>query len=471
MDRYSGMAKEELLRELRMRSAQSENEREQTLHLLQLLNTDAPFEDVTVSILSFFQNLSGCESLGLRLRAGDDFPYFQTTGFALPFLQAENRLCRLEARGEVLRDADGAAVLECMCGNVLSGRTDPRLTCFTAYGSFWTNDSSALLAAQQLDTCSLRNRCNREGYESVALIPLRSRGQVLGLLQLNDRRRGVFSLERIAFWERLADSLAIAVLRGEQEQALRTSGYELKTANELLEQRVSERTAELERAIREQESFSYSVSHDLRAPLRHINSFSAMLMEEFGRELPLQARAYLERISASTLRMAKLIDHLLALSRVSRAAVQPATVDLSRLVRVILGTYRESEPDRRVEWQIEKGVIAVGDQVLIGQLLENLLGNAWKYTSKRPVAQIRFGCAVVSGEPAFWVSDNGVGFDMVYRDRLFNAFERLHGSEFEGIGIGLATARRITQRHGGSIWAEGKVGQGATFYFTLPPCS
>jgi|GEM_PF-5731929 len=468
MDRYGEMGREELLREQGTRSVQPESEREQTLRLLQLLNTDLPFDALTVAILSFFQELSGCEALGLRLRAGDDYPYFQATGFSIPFLRAENELCRRDGTGVALNDADGLPQLECMCGNVLSGRTDPRLSCFTACGSFWTNGSSALLAENGVDGSCLRNRCNREGYESVALIPLCGRGQVLGLLQLNDRRPGLFTLERIEFWERLADSLAIAVRRGEQEKALRKSSAELQSANELLEQRVSERTAELERAIREQESFSYSVSHDLRAPLRHINSFTGMLAEEYGRELPAQARAYLDRIGASTVRMTKLIDHLLALSRVSRAEVQPGLVDLSRLAKVILGTYRESDPDRRVVWQIEKGVTAVGDQVLIGQLLENLLGNAWKYTAKRSVAQIRFGCSTVSGEPAFFVNDNGVGFDMAYRERLFNAFERLHGSEFEGIGIGLATAQRIIQRHGGSIWAEGKVDQGATFYFTLP---
>lgn len=235
-----------------------------------------------------------------------------------------------------------------------------------------------------------------------------------------------------------------------------------------LDQRVSERTAELETAIREQESFSYSVSHDLRAPLRHINSFSAMLIEDFGTELPSGARSYLDRICAASSRMGSLIDHLLELSRMNRTELKLEGIDLSELAMHVLDMFHETDPQRLVETRVTESIRVLGDLSLLRLLLENLLGNAWKYTSKKPAARIEFGMTYVAGEEAFFVRDNGVGFDMAYEQKLFGIFERLHGTEFEGAGIGLATSQRIIKRHGGKIWAEGKVDEGATFYFSLP---
>lgn len=254
----------------------------------------------------------------------------------------------------------------------------------------------------------------------------------------------------------------------QMQENLLMSKNDLKQANEFLEQRVTQRTADLQAAIHEQESFSYSVSHDLRAPLRHINSFSAILMEDHAEALPAQARYYLERIGAASSQMGALIDHLLELSRVTRTAIQPGKVDLSDIAAATFRMLEETEPHRRVERCIEPGITVLGDHHLLSQLLGNLLGNAWKYTSGTTSARIEFGKALLSGQEACFIKDNGAGFDMTYQENLFKAFERLHGSEFEGIGIGLATAQRIVQRHGGKIWAEGMVGEGATFYFTLP---
>jgi light-regulated signal transduction histidine kinase (bacteriophytochrome) len=256
--------------------------------------------------------------------------------------------------------------------------------------------------------------------------------------------------------------------RQQMEIALRKSQNDLRVANLLLEQRVSERTADLQASVRELESFSYSVSHDLRAPLRHINSFSSILIEDYQDELPPPVHSYLERICKASNRMGELIDHLLELSRVGRTQLKPGPVNLSELALSILTGLAETEPERQVEVNIEKDLTVLGDHPLLRQLLENLLGNAWKYTSKKPAARIEFGRTEVSGQPAFFVKDDGAGFDMTYKDNLFVAFQRLHGADFEGNGIGLATAQRIIHRHGGSIWAGGRVNEGATFYFTLP---
>ncbi|WP_224983825.1 PAS domain-containing sensor histidine kinase [Geomonas agri] len=236
-----------------------------------------------------------------------------------------------------------------------------------------------------------------------------------------------------------------------------------------LDQRVRERTAELEEAIREQEAFSYSVSHDLRAPLRHINSYSSMIEEDYGEQLCAEARTYLHRIQGASSRMGSMIDQLLELSRMSRATMVFDSVDLSELVRQALRMFRETEPQREVEAVVQEQVMAWGDRSLLRQLIENLIGNAWKYTAKKEQARIEFGTCEKEGEQVIFVQDNGAGFDMAYRHKLFRAFERLHGSaEFDGAGIGLATSHRIVKRHGGRIWAEGKVGEGATFYFTIP---
>ena len=242
---------------------------------------------------------------------------------------------------------------------------------------------------------------------------------------------------------------------------------QIRALNAGLENRVLTRTAELEAAVRELESFCYSVSHDLRAPLRHINSFSAILTEDYGAALPEEARHYLERIAGTTRRMGSLIDHLLVLSRVSRAELTRDQVDLSEIARGIAGMLRETEPMRSVEFCIQGGLLVQGDRELLTQLLDNLLGNAWKYSSGRAAARIEFGRDGAAGHGSFFVRDNGTGFDMAYKERLFEVFQRLHGSEFEGLGIGLATAQRIVQRHNGTIWAQGKVDEGATFYFTL----
>jgi signal transduction histidine kinase len=241
----------------------------------------------------------------------------------------------------------------------------------------------------------------------------------------------------------------------------------LLLAHEKLEQKVAERTLSLETALRELESFSYSVSHDLRTPLTHIDSFITIMSEDFRDLLPPQAISLVDRTLAESRRMGKLIDALLELARVSRTQITKKPVNLSELAIRVCDGLREGDPDRSVEIVIGDGLIVQGDKSLLIQLMVNLLGNAWKYTSETPTAHIEFGKEVVAGQDIFYISDNGVGFDMAYSDKLFREFQRLHGSEYEGTGIGLATVKRIVDRHRGSVWAVSKPNEGATFYFTL----
>jgi len=227
------------------------------------------------------------------------------------------------------------------------------------------------------------------------------------------------------------------------------------------------RSAELEAANKELESFSYSVSHDLRAPLRAVDGFSQAL-EEYGPARDVIGKNYLARIRAGARRMGVLIDDLINLSRVTRAEMYRERIDLSKMAAEIVRELQSAEPERKVGTKVARGLAADGDNRLVRVALQNLLANAWKFISKRTDAQIEFGALGSNGNRIYYVRDNGAGFDPVYAARLFGAFQRLHSMEqFSGTGIGLATVQRIVSRHGSRVWAEGEVNHGATVFFTL----
>ena len=415
-----------------------EREREVTVKLLRLVTMSPDVRQLAQAAVTFFQEQSGCEAVGLRLREGEDYPYFETCGFPPEFVEAEN------------------------------------------------------------------NRCNGEGYESVALLPLCIGKERIGLVQLNDRQPDKFNAENIALWERLADQLAIGLAKLRAETALRENEALYR---QTLEQRVRERTAELEATNRELEAFCYSVSHDLRTPLRTIDGFSQAVLEDYGASLDDTGRDYLGRVRNGCRHMDQLIDDLLNLSRVTRALMHREPVDLTALAQAVIRQLRDSSPARGIDIRIAPGLTAVGDARLLRAALFNLLANAWKFSGQRADAVIEVGTVVGDREPGvgrrasegkeaddqdrtlnaqrstpnaqvsmthnptvFFVRDNGVGFDMQYAVKLFHAFQRLHTEqEFPGTGIGLATVARVIQRHGGRIWADAAVGRGATFYFTLEP--
>ncbi|NMG07001.1 GAF domain-containing protein [Brasilonema sp. UFV-L1] len=304
-------------------------------------------------------------------------------------------------------------------------------------------------------------------------VPLLQGEKLWGLLCIQQcRTQREWQATEIEFVSQIATHLGVALQHAELLADLRAEVVERLQAQQAvqsLNQGLQRAIIELQAVNKELEAFCYSVSHDLRAPLRGIDGFSQALLEDYFDLLDTTGQDYLRRIRGATHRMGQLIDDLLNLSRVTRSDMHLETVNLSLLARGICTELQQSQPERQVEFVIQTGLIAQGDSRLLRVLLVNLLNNAWKFTSKHLQARISFGASQSeSGKSVYFVRDDGAGFDMAYTNKLFSPFQRLHGmNEFPGNGIGLATVQRIVHRHGGRVWAEGAVEQGATFYFTL----
>jgi len=316
---------------------------------------------------------------------------------------------------------------------------------------------------QQFPDDALLEKMAVESYVGTPLFD--PHGKPLGIIVMLDDRPLQAAEQTKAIMEIFAVRVAAEIERNKTDELLRHQHAQLRTM-------VDQRTAELTTAMEELESFSYSVSHDLRAPLRAIDGFSQALAEDYLNQLDDSGQNFIKRIRSNAQRMALLIDDLLQLSRVTRKDINREQVNLSVLVQESLQRQQEREPQRKVVTHIAADITANADPDLLRVVTDNLMSNAWKYTGKTANAEIEFGIKQRQGKPTCYLKDNGVGFDMQYVEKIFGAFQRLHNSEqFEGSGIGLATVSRIIHRHGGEVWAEGSPDQGAVFYFTLPELS
>ena len=564
----------------------AESNRALLTEALRVLNGVGDLHMLIAETLHLIRVATGFEAVGLRLRRGEDCPYFEHSGFSEEFLREENFLCEKNLDGAIMRDTEGRAVLECTCGLVLSGQTDPGMSCFTKGGSFWTNSSHELLALppEADPRTNPRNRCIHAGYESVGLFPVRSGREIIGLLQLNGRGAGKFTPELIAVYENLAQNIGMALQRTMAEEALRESEEKLRSAFAnaaigfvimkpdgrfadanpafcvltgysldelqtlkftrlihpddlaenmrlvslmfagqigdfvlenryvrkngdavwvrksvslgrdtegaprwiiaLVEDITTRKQAEddlqkahaqlqahahkLEETNKELEGFAYTISHDLRAPLRAMNGYAKLISDDYGESLGGEGKRRLEVIEKNAIKMGMLIDDLLAFSRAGRTAMSISLIDMNVLVADVVETVKTSRADAKVLIHVDELPAAHGDLRLIRQVVDNLLDNAVKFSRKSPNPKIEIGSIERDGEQVYFVRDNGVGFDMKYHDKLFGVFQRLvTDREFEGTGMGLAIVHRLLKRHDGRVWAEAKTDQGATFFFTL----
>lgn len=307
------------------------------------------------------------------------------------------------------------------------------------------------------------------GFRASAAFPIREAGIVAGAMNVYAAEMQFFTPDIVSLMLELAADISFSLDAFAERECRERAEAELKQLNLELERRVKERTRQLEIINKELEAFSYSVSHDLRGPLRSIDGFSQILLKKYHDQLDATGRDYLRRVRRASQRMGHLIDDLLQLSQVARGPLRREPVDLSEIAEHVADDLCRMNPERKVRFVSQAGLSVRADPGLMRIAMDNLLGNAWKYTSKKVAAEIEFGKRAIDGDEVFFVRDNGDGFNMDYVHKLFGTFQRLHGTdEFEGTGIGLATVQRIIHRHNGRVWAEGKEGQGATFYFTLP---
>jgi signal transduction histidine kinase len=371
---------------------------------------------------------------------------------------------RAEGATLALMDPESGETQAVLAVGVWQGTTGMRLSRGRGIIGMVTSSGQAFVSDDVRGDARLARPELLRDLPAIACVPLTVEDQIVGCVMVG--RREPLSAEEVQLLTGLAEIAGNAIYRA--------------GVMATLEARVDQRTQELEAANRELEAFAYSVSHDLRAPLRAMHGFSTALLSDSQGQLDEQGRHYLDRIGAAAKHMGELIDALLDLSRIARREMRQQPVDLSVLAREVASQLQTQDEGRRVEWVIPDELPAQGDAHLLSLALQNLMGNAWKFTGPRPQARIEVG-ALPRTSPAtapgsgkeegglvYFVRDNGVGFDMAYADKLFAPFQRLHGmSEFPGTGIGLATVQRIIARHGGRIWAEAEVDRGATFFFTL----
>jgi PAS domain S-box-containing protein len=414
--------------------------------VLQILNESETFQDSIQRVLVELKTHTGFDAVGIRLQDGEDYPYFAEKGFPKDFLLKENTLIDRTSYDGVCRTNEGNVSLECTCGLVISGKTDPVHPLFTPGGSFWTNDSFPLLDLPPGDDPRHhpRNTCIHEGYASFALVPIRNKDTIVGLIQFNDKRKGRFTLYTVKLLEGIAAHIGEAMMRKRAEEELQKKDAEIK-------------------------QFIYAVSHDLRSPLVTVKTFMGYLEKDMAEGNQEQLTQDIQYIHGAADKMKLRLDELLEFSRIGRVESPSTRVSLKEVLAEALAALAGVIKERKAEIHLpESDLILHGDHQRLCQLWQNLIENAVKYTRDGTIPSIELGVHQENGSQVFFIKDNGIGIDPQYHSKVFGLFEKLD-PKTSGVGLGLSMIQRIVEKSGGRIWVESEgSGKGACFYFTLP---
>ena len=449
--------------------------RELGREILQILNEPEDLQDYIQRVLAALKTRTGCDAVGIRLQDGEDFPYFTQDGFSRDFLRTENTLVERGANGAACRDTDGNVSLECTCGLVLSGKTPAGHPLFTRGGSFWTNDSFPLLdlPSQQDPRLHPRNECIHQGYASVVLVAIRNKDTIVGLIQLNDRRKGCFTLNTVELLEGIASHIGEALMRKRVEAELRETNRQLEAATA----RANEVTVQAELATRAKSQFLAHMSHEIRTPMTAILGYAELLTE---RQVDHTTQAHhVAVIKRSGEQLLELINDILDLSKIEagKLQIEPIRCSPGELVAEVVSFLQIRAAEKQVSLQTELAgplpATVLTDPLRLRQVLINLLGNAIKFTDH---GEIRLTVRLTSdgGPPRLRcdVTDTGIGMNAAQVGQLFQPFTQVDGSavrKFVGTGLGLCISRHLAEALGGDIQVSSQPSQGSTFTLTIDP--
>jgi len=414
--------------------------------ILQILNEPGTLQESIQRFLTVIKTRTGFDAVGIRLQDGKDFAYFAQEGFSNDVLLTENSLIMPTANEGMCRDKDGSVSLECTCGLVISGKTEPASPLFTAGGSFWTNDSSSLLTshADEDPRPNPRNNCIHEGFASFALVPIRNKDRVVGLIQFNNKRKGCFTQYTVELLEGIASHIGEAMMRKRAEEEIHKKDAEI-------------------------EQFIYTVSHDLRSPLVTVKTFMGFLEKDMAEGNKEQIAQDIQFIHSAADKMKLLLDELLEMSRIGRVETPPVRLSLKDMLAEALDGLAGDIIEQKVDIQLpESDLMFFGDRPRLCQIWQNLIENAIKYSREGSIARIELGVRQMSGETVFFVKDNGIGINPQYHTKIFGIFDKLDPKS-PGAGLGLSMVQRIVEKCGGSVWVESEgPNKGSCFCFTLP---